>query len=91
MNQFLEELKKRRISFLFLLMALALLLCGCTASMGYGSFDPDADGLVRVQTVHGSNHDMKCFALACLFASTVPAMIPRMNGQFCGSPGSMVK
>ena len=82
--------RTRHTALLFLLASMTIYLCGCTASGRYDSFDPDADGLVRVQTVHGSNHDMKCFALACLFASTVPAMIPRMNGQFCGSPGSMV-
>ncbi len=52
------------ISLLFLLIALALYLCGCTASGRYDSFDPDADGLVQVQTVHESNHDIKCFTLA---------------------------
>lgn len=50
--------------FLLLLTALAFSLCGCAAARRYDSFDPDTEGLVQVQTIHESNHDMKCFALA---------------------------
>ena len=63
MKVYIRE-RMRHVSLLFLLISMALYLCGCTASGRYDSFDPDTDGLVQVQTVHESNHDIKCFTLA---------------------------
>ena len=56
--------KRRQIVLLFLLMALGLYLCGCSAPKHYDSFDPEADGLVQVQTVHEGNQEIKFFTLA---------------------------
>ena len=56
--------RTRHTALLFLLASMTIYLCGCTASGRYDSFDPDADGLVQIQTVHESNHEIKCFTLA---------------------------